>query len=144
MTFYQFCTGETPLNVYAFVFSPLQVKPGGFLLFVGEISVAMEHWISPSMWVRRDPLSQDRESSCFLGIITASIPGRDCGFLIHAQQIHHTTSASPAPTQRSCRAEEISTGSQRRTHKCAGLAKREENMFLIAFGPKLQKKDPNK
>lgn len=61
MTFYQFYTGETPLNVCAFVFAPLQVKPGGFLLFVGEISVAMEHWISPSMWVRRDPLSQDRE-----------------------------------------------------------------------------------
>lgn len=60
MTLHQFYTGETLLSVPTFVFSPLQVKPGDFSLSVGEIPVAMEHWGS-SVWVRRDPLSQDRE-----------------------------------------------------------------------------------
>lgn len=35
------------------------MKPGDFSPLCKR--VAMEHWISPRVWVRRDPLSQDRE-----------------------------------------------------------------------------------
>lgn len=30
---------------------------------MGGISVAMEHWIAPRVWVRRDPLSQERAAA---------------------------------------------------------------------------------
>lgn len=77
--------------VHLWFFSHYKGSQEIFVLFEGEISVVMEPWRSPRMWARRDPLSQDRESSCVQGMSTASIPGRDCGFLIHAhQQIHQT------------------------------------------------------
>lgn len=65
--------------------------------------------------------------------------GLVASWVIHGSRSTRPTPAPPPLTQSSCRAAELfSTGSQRRTHKCPDLAKKET--FLPAFGPKLQLK----
>lgn len=109
---------------------------------MGATSVTVEHCCPalPSVWVRRDSLSQDREKQ-LLPRHHHSLHPWDCGFLIHTQQqthqIHFCSSTSNTEVLQSSRGllYKMPKEDAQVSHSCTN-----GNMFLPAFGPKLQLK----